>query len=67
VEYGKQKDKTKVFLKRRSRPGAVVHIYNPSYLGGEGRRIVVRGWSQTLCQTNKKNLGAVAHAYHPSY
>jgi hypothetical protein len=35
----------------------VVYCYNPSYLGGGGRRLAIQGWSQTkIAITYLKNI-----------
>jgi 5-methylcytosine-specific restriction endonuclease McrA len=33
----------------------VEHSYNPSWLGGGNRRIMVQGWPRQMCQTLCKN------------
>jgi hypothetical protein len=53
-------------MKTEHKPGVVAHIYNPSYSGGEGRRIVSlrpvqAKASKTLSQKQNTNRSVVGH------
>jgi hypothetical protein len=60
----------------QNKPDMIVHVCNPSYSGGGGRRVIAQGQSrkskqQTLSENQtkiKRNSQAlVAHACNPSY